>query len=447
VKNYDDKAIAIQEEGLTTTPCDAGIHTGLKERTRTFHFFGHFGLGNFGNEITLQAIVYNLRRLMPKAEICCICTGPAATATTHNITAVPISRTAIQAWTPKNRLAQVIRSVLFGVPNELYRWSEALMMFKRTDVLIIPGTGLLTDAYGLRSWGPYNLFKWSLIAKMRRSKLLFVSVGGGPLHSRLGRWLVRSALGLADFRSYRDNETKEYLSSIGAAVASDRVYPDLAFSVVERLSPKRAAVRRRPVVGLGVMLYHGKLSSDKPGGSTYTAYLEQLAVFAKWLLSRDYDIRLLIGDLSDRRVIAEFKALLKARLAAYEEDRVIYDPIDSVKSLLEQLAETDAVVATRFHNVLLALALNKPVISISFHQKCTSLMHDMGLQGYCQDIHQLNADRLIEQFCQLEKNAGSLKQTIREKVADRRAALDEQYRLIFEDLLPAYKEPAQSNHA
>ena len=104
-----------------------------------------------------------------------------------------------------------------------------------------------------------------------------------------------------------------------------------------------------------------------------------------------------------------------------------------MEDLLAQLAETDAVVATRFHNVLLALALNKPVTSISFHQKCTSLMQYMGLQEYCQDIHQLNAEKLIEQFCQLEKNAGSLKQMIREKVAECREALDEQYKLIFQD--------------
>src|SRR5208282_487153 len=431
MRNYDDKAIAIQEGNLSKTLCDVETYTDLKGRARTFICFGHFGLGNFGNEITFQAFLDNLRRLLPSAKISCICTGPVATATAHNIIALPISRTVIRAWTPNNRAAKALRSVLIGLPNELYRWFEALITLKRTDVLIIPGTGLLTDAYGLRSWGPYNLFKWSLIAKMRGCKLLFVSVGAGPLHSRLGRLLVKSALALADCRSYRDNETKEYLSSIGVQVASDKVYPDLAFSLAKELLPTYAIPRRRrPVVGLGLMLYHGKLSSDKPGGSTYKAYLEQLVVFTKWLLARDYDIRLLIGDLSDTSVTAEFKALLKGHLEVYDEDRIIDEPILSVESLLAQLAETDAVVATRFHNILLALALNKPVISISFHQKCTSLMKSMGLQEYCQDIRQLNAGKLIEQFCQLEKDAGILKHMIREKVADCRTALDEQYRLI-----------------
>jgi len=423
---------------LSKTLSRVTIRTEVAQRTRNFIFFGGFGLGNFGNEITLQAILYHLRHLLPDVEIRCICTDAWVTATTHNIIAVPISRTAAKSWRPHNRLARVFRSVFVGMPRELYLWLEALMTLKRTDFLIIPGTGLLTDAYGLRNWGPYGLFKWSLVAKIRGCKVLFVSVGAGPVDSRLGRWLVKSTLALADFRSYRDNETKEYLSSIGAAAASDRVYPDLAFSIADEITPKSAIQgRRRPVVGLGLMLYHGKLSSDKQRQSTYTAYLEELMLFAKWLLERDYDIRLLIGELSDKPVITEFKTLLKDRLEVFDEDRIMDDPVLSVEDLLAQLAETDAVVATRFHNVLLALALNKPVISISFHQKCTSLIQDMGLKEYCQDIRHLNADKLIEQFCQMEKNADTLKQMIREKVAQYREALDEQYKLIFNDLLPA----------
>ncbi len=311
------------------------------------------------------------------------------------------------------------------------------MALRRTDLLIIPGTGLLTDAYGLSHWGPYTLFRWSLIAKICRCKVFFVSVGAGPIDSRVGTWLVKSALALADFRSYRDNATKEYLNSIGAAVAGDPVYPDLAFSLADEITTKCAVGRRRRlVVGLGLMLYDGKLRADKPHESTYTAYLEQLVVFVTWLLKRNYDIRLLISDLGDRPATTEFKALLKDRLGLYDEDRIIDEPALSVETLLAQLAETDAVVATRFHNALLALALNKPVISISFHRKCTSLMQDMGLQEYCQDIQQLSADKLIEQFCLLEKNGNRLRHIIRDKVADHRKVLDEQYSLIFKDFLP-----------
>lgn len=401
-------------------------------KLRRISLYGHFGAKNFGNESTLYAMLYHLRRRIPDAEIRCICTVPQTVAGDYQIAAAPMSAVVFKFPSFRNPLARLARRLCIGVPNELYRWLDAFRMLRGTDIVIVPGTGLLTDAYGLGNWGPYGLFKWSLISKVRGCKLFFVSVGAGPNHSRLSRWLVKSTLALADSRSYRDNETREYLRSIGVAVARDKVYPDLAFSIAEEIKPQDAIQKHpRRVAGLGLMLYHGKLSSDKSSEATYKAYLEQLVIFVRWVLSRDYDVRLLIGDFSDRQVVAEFKTLLQDRLAACDQDRIIDDPIDSVETLLAQLAGTDAVVATRFHNVLWALALNKPVISISFHQKCTSLMHDMGLQDYYQDIHQLDSDKLIEQFCQLEKNAGCLKEMIRQKVAQKRAALDEQYGMIF----------------
>jgi polysaccharide pyruvyl transferase WcaK-like protein len=102
--------------------------------------------------------------------------------------------------------------------------------------------------------------------------------------------------------------------------------------------------------------------------------------------------------------------------------------------LLPQIAAADIVVATRFHNVLLALVLNKPVVSISFHHKCASLMSEMGLAEYCHDINHMNTGRLIQQFQDVEKNAEKLKPVIRQRVEQSRKALDEQYNLIFKSI-------------
>jgi polysaccharide pyruvyl transferase WcaK-like protein len=74
------------------------------------------------------------------------------------------------------------------------------------------------------------------------------------------------------------------------------------------------------------------------------------------------------------------------------------------------------------------------VIAISFHHKCASLMEQMGLAEYCHDINHIDADRLIQQFQDVERNAEKLKPLIRQKVEQFRTALDEQYNLIFSGL-------------
>src|SRR5262249_44734967 len=153
--------------------------------------------------------------------------------------------------------------------------------------------------------------------------------------------------------------------------------------------------------------------------------LDNLALFVRWLLARKYDIRLLIGDIYDVNAIQDFKDLLREHLLICDQEHIIDEPIRSVEDLLCQIAATDIVVVTRYHNVLLSLLCNKPVISISFHHKCESLMSSMGLSEYCLDIHDLKADTLIEKFCELNTNADRIKPLIEGKIRQFRETLDE----------------------
>jgi polysaccharide pyruvyl transferase WcaK-like protein len=423
---------------LYTAQKEDDMRRGQSKRKKVA-FFGHFDSTNFGNESTLQAILYHLRRFHPDSEVICISTGPDATIATHRIEAIPVSeRWLVRTWAPQNILTKTLRKVCLGLPSEAYGWVKGLIRLRHTQLLIIPGTGLLSDAYGLLNWGPYNLFKWSLIAKACRGKLALVSVGAGPIYGALGRWFVKSILFLADFRSYRDNSTKKYLESIGFRTDNDRVYPDLAFSLPETVIPSPDSKRScRSVVGIGVMVYTGKYSDAVPNEITYLNYLQNLVTFVKWLLENEYDIRLLISDLDDDiRAMKDFRTLIAEHLTICDQEHVIDEPIRSVEDLLSQIVATDIVVATRFHNVLLSLLCNRPVISISFHQKCDSLMTAMELSEYCIDIHDLKADILIEKFCDLAANADEIKPLIEAKTGEFRATLDEQYKFLFDDIYP-----------
>ena len=288
----------------------------------------------------------------------------------------------------------------------------------------------MTDAFGLSGVGTI-IVQMDVDGQVSPLQGAFCQCRVGPINTALGRYLVKSALSLADFRSYRDGASLNYLAGIGST-NSDRVYPDLAFSLPKAMLPgDRSKGGRRSIVGIGLMEYLGKYSMEPPGSADTRPYLKKLVVFGEWLLKHEYDIRLLTGDLGDRQVTGEFRCLLRARLGAYDEHRIVDNPISSVDELLSELAATDVVVATRFHNILLALLLNKPVISISFHHKCASLMEEMGLSEYCHDIHRMNPGKLIEQFQEVEGNAETLKAVIREKVEQSRKVLAEQYALIF----------------
>ena len=301
---------------------------------------------------------------------------------------------------------------------------------------MMTGTGMLSDS-GIGPLGlHYDILRWSAVAKLCRCKLLFVSVGAGPIRQPLARFFVKAALRLADYRSYRDSFSKEYLKSIGFDADDDAVYPDLAFSLPEGVLPNdEGNVDKHAPVGVGLITHyvHHSLSDDVE--QTYREYVTKMASFINRLLEQNRTVRLLIGDVMyDSRVRNDVRNLLEQSGLTYEELDIIDEPPGSFEELLSQLATTKVVVASRFHNLLLALMLGKPALAISFHEKDDSLMTALGLQEFCQDIAKLDVSKLIEQFVRLEENSDRLREEIRRKTKGYRRELDEQYSYIFEEV-------------
>ena len=69
-------------------------------------------------------------------------------------------------------------------------------------MLIIPGTGLLTDAYGLLSWVE-QLAKMVINSKSVPLQTTLCQHRSGPIYGTLSRCFVKAVLSLADFRSSR----------------------------------------------------------------------------------------------------------------------------------------------------------------------------------------------------------------------------------------------------
>jgi polysaccharide pyruvyl transferase WcaK-like protein len=450
-------------------------------KPRQITFFGNFGMQNLGNECTLQAIVHNTLKRLPDAKLQCLCTVPEDTVARHKIAAFrstaawPDSVTAclkryrsrrargtaqagslqngssgtplppagkgskpalsVEAGSgPKAPLAKWLRIILVQIPKELLHWAKGLRMVKGSHMLIVPGTGLVSDYLtGPFGWA-YDIFKWSTIARVCRAKVLFVSIGVGPVYHPLSKWFIKTSLRFADYRSYRDTASRQYIEGIGFHANGDRVCPDLAFGLPRSMFPEcPLGTGQKPVIGVGLKDYYGPHGvGDRADANAYRYYLNTMAAFVTWLCAHGYPVRVLIGDiLYDSSVKQDFMNLLKERGLAPDDGGLISQPVLTVDQLLRQLAATDLVISPRFHNLVLALMLNKPVLALSDHQKLDSLMAGLGLEEYCVPLRNLDVDTLVKQLMHLERNAGKLKPCIQQKVEEYREALDQEYSAIF----------------
>ena len=396
--------------------------------------FGLFGTGNSGNEGSLEAMLRFVREVRPDAEITCICSA-------HRGAADRVARALQVATTPLglpelgDGLLRTIDRLLLTLPRRVASLVHAARRARRLDALIIPGTGILDDFGGSPFGMPMALLAWCSVARVRGACIAFVSIGAGPIHHPLSRWLMRTAVAMADYRSYRDTVSKTYMESIGFDTGADAVYPDIAFKLPSPPPRREQRADGRLVVGVGVMTYLGWRNDAVRGAPIYQTYLEKLTSFALWLLDQGHAVRILMGDTNDQRAVNDLLANLAAARPDLPDDRVQFEPMSSLHDLMRQISATDVVVATRYHNIVCALKLGKPAISIGYADKNDVLMAEMGLDGFCQHVERLDLDRLIEQFGQLVADRARYEISIDKAYQACRARLDRQDALLAARLL------------
>lgn len=420
---------------------------------RKIGLMGPFGYGNLGDAAIQEAMIQHLRLIYPQAEIIGYSLNPADTQARHGIRSFPISRMSWvehQVGLDRKTLAGKLAAWLRSHPNSrlrsLERWAARVPLevglllrayrdLEGVDLLIVSGGGQLDDYWGGGGpWShPYTLLKWGAIARLRGARFQFVSVGAGPIAARLSRSFIKLALSLAEYRSYRDLNSKLLIHSIGFH-RDDPIYPDLAHSL--RVSPNGAhlaAGKPRPVVAIGPVGYYKQGSWPEEDDAIYAEYLEKLVSFTGWLIGKGYAITFLPGEAYfDGLAINDLKDRLKERGLAGQTGQLIETSIQTLDDLLCQLYTTDLVVASRFHNILLAQLLEKPVLALTYQDKIDSLMADTGQVEYCFPIGRFDLPLLKERFLALEANRDAISKQVRMRVQQYQSALDEQYERIFE---------------
>lgn len=389
--------------------------------------FGLLGSGNLGNDGSLEAVLTFLRAKHPDAILECRCAGPEQVTARYGIPATPLHWYPSTAQAPSGVAAIAVKALGKGLDAiRTLRWA------RRFDVVIVPGMGVLEATLPLRPWGlPYALFLLCVSGRLSGTRIALVSVGADVIRQRPTRWLITRAARLAHYRSYRDTLSKDAMRTMGVDTSRDAVYPDLAFALP---SPPEASIARG-TVGVGVMAYRGGNEDRRLAEEIHTSYVGKMKSFVRWLVDHDHQIQLFTGDHVDESVVREILSDLRAYRPDLEPSRVVAASASTLADLMRQMSGVEVVVATRYHNVLCALKLAKPTVSIGYATKNDILMAEMGLAEFCQSARSLDVDRLIEQFTALENRREQLTRTMVERNEMNVRQLEHQYAILSTALL------------
>jgi len=418
---------------------------------------------NLGDEAAFAAVVQNIRNRYPDSLLLGFTINPESTEKLHGIPSYPLKRRIAQdpvlpqtfftvsddrrdgrreaffsLLRKSSWLYRTLKRVKSGMPAFLRSWQEPAFLIdsyralRQVDLLIIAGSHPIMDYSGGPWCFPYTLLKWVFLAKLSRVKVAFLSVGAGPMCTWLGRKFARTALNLAEYRSFRDKSSLECIEHFGI-VPTNLLVPDLVFSFQLPEPAITIQDKPRPVVGLNPVPFEDPASWLGASPTAYKNYVNTLAEFALWLIQRHYDVFLFPTQLYlDPAVIGDIRATMSALGKRDFARQVRTISVASFTDLSSALALMDIVVATRFHGTIFSFLLNKPVLSISYHRKTADLMAQMGQSNYVIDIQSVTCEELRERFLCLERSVTVVKGELDIRVRECQQALEEQYRRVFQ---------------
>ena len=415
------------------------------ERPLAIGILGHIGNENLGDEAIFTSVIENVRARFPDSAIYGFTIRPEDTEARHRIPAFPIRRRprrsapaaapsppTVSGQPAKRRLEwlrPLLRPVRRGVEYVPLALREAGFLVRSyramppLDLLIVAGSQQLNDYVG-GAWAfPYTLLKWAAMARARGGSVAVVSVGAGPINTRLGKRFIRAVLWLAAYRSYRDERSVKLIEGEMQVPGRHVLAPDLVFGLRAPRLPAPKHGSRPPVAINPLPLFHGGYWHEGDE-SVYRGYVLTLARFAEWLVARGYDVSFFPTQLRvDPGVIRDVLEAMQAEAREHAAEM----RVTSMEELWTGLAAARFVVATRYHGILFALLAGKPVLALAYHGKSRDLMSMAGQGRFALDADACSLESLCERFVALEAERNAVEADIAGSVPALRAEVDAQF--------------------
>ncbi|MCB0211375.1 MAG: polysaccharide pyruvyl transferase family protein [Anaerolineae bacterium] len=387
---------------------------------------------NRGDAAILQSLIDSLRQQIPDATFKVHSTYPHIATAMHYVAAShPLIRRPHGAIAYGLTLGKIALFFLlacghrYGVDMIRYLPRHRLLAiyrdFLEADLIVGMGGGFYNDNY--RHSLPGRLFHL-LLGKILRKPVVISAHSIGPFRYPLYRWLAHFTFRQLDLICLRDEESLAHLDFCYLDRSRVKVVADSAW-LMKASTPGRArqilALENVPLgkslVSVALIRWpFYKMKSVAEGHQHYLAAVAE--VVSRLIKEFDCHVVFLSTNTSlgghptdDRRTAQEVQALLEPSLLA-QTTRIggEYLP-QEIKALY---GEMTLHIGTRMHSVILAAAMETPVVGIAYEFKMVGVMRALGLAAYVTDIETIQAS----DFWLKVEAAWDKKEAITESIAE-----------------------------
>lgn len=266
------------------------------------------------------------------------------------------------------------------IPIHYLSLIKILKAFLASNTIIIGGGGIYSKYSGL---GVYLSTILSTIIKTFFKKgLVFLSIGYSTTTPKLLKLISKYAFIVADLISVRDKKSRENIIKLG--IKNKKVITTVDLTLLPFLSLPGPEYGKKLLEENGIDMSKLLVGIALNGTKDNEINKRIVGVFSdiiKWLLDK-YDATIIffqfcpayVSKMSDKIFVEE----IISKLPQYYKERcklLDYYPPEIVMSIIQHLK---LLIGMRFHSLIFAYRMNIPFIGISYEEKCSNFLQEIG---------------------------------------------------------------------
>lgn len=257
---------------------------------------------------------------------------------------------------------------------------------RRTDAVVFAGGSIVKELYAsVGRWRHATLVMVLgvvVAARAFRRPVLMCGIGVGPITTRFGRVLARTILRCASLVAVRDAGSFRTCRELG--MSDDRLVqiPDVVFATEpESLRVPQPAPRVDGSVRIAL-----NLNRDIANGERWDDLLAEIAA-ALDLVSARVPIEVHALPMQSAFKTDDDLSVLRAFLADRPDWHPVVHETHDQYDVARIIDDVDVVVSERFHAIVLAAILGRPVVGLAYDVKVDELVASLGIAERSVDVN------------------------------------------------------------
>lgn len=334
---------------------------------------GYYGTGNFGDDITLDAIIRNISKRYPLKKI------------------------TVLGHTNKS----IYEDERIRVLHRFDLW-HILPLMKRTKMFLLGGGSLLQDKTSNRSIF-YYLFMLRH-AHMYGCKTMIYSNGIGPISKKAHQRQLSELLPKIDRITIRDKKSYEYLQSIGVTnviLTADEAYNYQSVQNISSVGVEIPKGKKVLLINLRTTAAHSKNSYAQIAAAIDT-------------ITQKYDLYPLLVPAQYEQDIVPLKAVSDHLKCSHH----LFDKPLSNAQIINLIQNCDYMLAERLHPIIFAAKMKKPFTCIVYDPKIQAVAEQFKMSDFSIKAESIESDALADKLQQMIEQEDDIRSLLSPMIAE-----------------------------